>query len=90
MIAKELADVLLEYLLGRKDLAACNEWLVGVVWDGPSLDRNTRSLLGRLELLATEASEGLRPESEFAEAATQAVAQVLGDSALRQIRASRA
>ena len=45
------------------------EYLAGIDWDDINLDRER---YGRLELLATEVSEGLRPEEEFWKAVKEA------------------
>ena len=72
---KELAEILRSYLLGMKTLGECYEWLMGVDWDDPCLDSEMRTSLGLFELLAIEAFEGIREESEFCEAASEFVAK---------------
>lgn len=61
----DLIDLSTAYLLGWKTLYDFAEWLAGIDWDDPGLDPESLKLAGRLELLATEVAEGLRPEAEF-------------------------
>ena len=72
----ELKSILTAYLQGWRPLADCYVWLSAVSWSDPALglDSDLKETLGILELLATEASEGLRPESEFQEKAADIIA----------------
>jgi len=71
----ELVDLSTAYLMGWKTIYDCAEWLVGIDWDDPGLDPETLNLAGRLELLATEVLEGLRPEAEFWQEAAEFVSR---------------
>ena len=68
---QELVKLLNEYLSGERSLDDCYEWLSGISWGDPQLrtDPTLKNSLGRLELLATEVAEKLRPEREFQRAA---------------------
>lgn len=77
-ISGELADVLTAYLSGRKSLSDICEWLAGVDWDDPSFDADSQSVVGLFELLATDVMEGIRPETEFAQEASDFVAAATG------------
>ena len=72
----ELELLLKAYLQGWRPLADCYVWLSGVSWSDPAIgqDDDLKQALGILELLATEASEGLRPEIEFQEKAADIIA----------------
>ena len=71
---KEFLDLLTAYLSGWKTVFDCDEWLAGIDWDDPKLSTENRSILGRLELLATEVAEGLRQEIEFSQEASAIIA----------------
>ncbi len=75
---KELAEILRAYLLGAKTMDDCYEWLAGVDWNDPGLDSDLQKALGSFELLAIEAFEGIRDESEFYSEAADFVAKVTG------------
>ena len=62
---KDTQQMLKAYLQGRKSISDCAEWLAGIDWDSPELTSEDKQRLGLLELFATEAIEGLRPEEEF-------------------------
>ena len=72
---QDMLNVLESYLLGWMSLDDCYEWLAGISWDDPNVtdDPQFKDALGRMELLATEAVEGLRPTSEFEQLAVQLV-----------------
>ena len=71
----ELANLSTAYLMGWKTIRDCAEWLAGIDWDDPSLDSESLNFVGRLELLATEVLEGLRPESDFWQESAEFVAR---------------
>lgn len=71
---RQLVDLLAAYLMGWKALHDLAEWLAGIDWNDPNLDLETRQLIGRFELLATEVLEGQRLEAEFWPEAVQLVA----------------
>ncbi len=74
----ELVVMLGEYLQRQITLGECYEWISGVSWDDElANDPDLKTALGRLELLAIEFLEGLRPESEFELAAREFVGEVL-------------
>lgn len=77
-ISGELSDVLTGYLSGWKSLGDFCEWLAGVDWDDPSFDSDSQSVVGLFELLAVDALEGIRPETEFAQEASDFVAATTG------------
>lgn len=68
---QELVELLKKYLLSEATLHDCYEWLVGVDWNDPwyRADTTLARDVGTLELLAIEALEGLRDESDFREEA---------------------
>lgn len=70
---QELVNLLSKYLSGEKSLDDCYEWLSGVSWDSLELrtDPTLKNSLGRLELLATEAAEKMRPRRDFQRAASE-------------------
>lgn len=70
----EISNLLTSYLMGWKTLYDLVEWLAGIEWDNPEIDPNMLELMGRLELLATEAVEGLRSEADFWKEAAEFVA----------------
>jgi hypothetical protein len=72
---KELVEILRLYLLRIRTMSDCYEWLAGVDWDDPCLDSEMKNSLGMFELLAIEAFEGIRDESEFYDAASEFVAK---------------
>ncbi len=74
----ELLILLQGYLTSGKSLVECSEWLAGVDWDDPELNAAEREILGTLELLITEKSEGMREESDFHEDTTRFVADQAG------------
>ena len=74
----ELMDLLTAYLSGWKTIRDCAEWLASLSWDDPSLDQETGNLAGRLELLATEEPEGLRPEADFWQDAAELIVRETG------------
>ena len=71
---KELADILTAYLMGWKSIRDCDEWLSGIDWDA-DLDPETQKVVGRMELLITEVLEGLRPELDFWQEASEFVSK---------------
>ena len=75
---EEFINLLTAYLMSWKTLEECYEWMSGVSWDDPELasDQSLRRILGRMELLATEAVEGLRPVIQFRDEASRFVAEV--------------
>lgn len=77
-ISGELSDALTAYLSERKSLSDFCEWLAGVDWDDPSFDSDSQSVVGLFELLATDVMEGFRPETEFAQEASDFVAAKTG------------
>ena len=82
----ELADILRAYLSGSKTMDDCYMWLSGVDWSGPGPAPEIRQILGSLELLAIEAYEGIRDESEFHEEVANFVAQATGSAAAPESR----
>ena len=72
---KELIDLLILYLQDIATLSDCYAWFSSVSWDDPEVhdDPELRRILGCLELLTMEAVEGMRPESEFRNAASSFV-----------------
>ena len=82
----EFADILKAYLSGSKTMDDCYRWLSGVDWSGPGPAPEIRQILGSLELLAVEAYEGIRDESEFYEEAANFVAQATGPVAVPESR----
>ena len=77
-ISGELSDALTAYLAGRKPLGDFCEWLAGVDWNDPSFDSDSQSVVGLFELLAADVMEGFRPETEFAQEASDFVAAKTG------------
>ena len=69
---KELSDILISYLMGWKSIGDCVEWVSSIDWN-TKMDSSTQEALGRIELLATEVLEGLRPEEDFWRAASELV-----------------
>lgn len=69
----EFVDALSSYLLGWLSIADCAEKAASFDWDDPALDEETRDALGRIQLLVTEVSEGMRPEIELKQAAAEIV-----------------
>ena len=61
----ELRDLLSAYLKGRKSLRDMAAWLATVDWDAPEARGELGAAIGRIELLVTEALEGLRGEEEL-------------------------
>lgn len=74
----ELRDLLTAYLSGWKTLFDCAEWLASIEWDDPSSDDQSIEVMGRLQLLATEAAEGVRPERELRDFAANEIARLTG------------
>lgn len=74
---EELANVLTSYLMGWRTIRDCAEWLSGIDWD-TGIDPASRTLVGRMELLATEVLEGLRSEAEFWQEAARLVSDESG------------
>jgi len=74
-VLTELVELSTAYLMGWKTIRGCAEWLASIDWSDPSLDPKSASVAGRLELLATEVLEGLRPEAEFWQDAAEFVAR---------------
>lgn len=77
-ISGELSDVLTAYLAGRKSISDFCEWLAGVDWNDPSFDSDSQSVIGLFELLAADVLAGFRPETEFAQEASDFVAAATG------------
>ena len=75
---RQIIDLLTAYLMGWKTVRDCAEWIAGVDWNNDNLDEQTATLVGDIELLTTEVSEGLRPEAEFLAEASRLVAQETG------------
>lgn len=71
----ELVDISTAYLIGWKTIRDCAEWLASIDWDDPAVDPESLNMAGRLELLATEVFEGLRPEADFRQEAVEFVAR---------------
>jgi len=63
--------------MGWKNVRDCAEWLSGIDWN-IGLDQEDQNLAGRMELLVTEVLEGLRPEAEFWQEASQFVTSESG------------
>lgn len=74
----ELIDLLTGYLAGWKSVADCADWLAGFPWDDPAIDRGSREIASRLELLATEVVEGLRAVTDFWQEASSIVSAETG------------
>lgn len=72
-ISGELSDALTAYLSERKSLSDICEWLASVDWNDPSFDSDSQSVVGLFELLATDVMAGIRPETEFAQEASDFV-----------------
>ena len=70
---KDTQQMLKAYLQGQKSLSDCAEWVAGIDWDRPELTSEDKQRLGLLELLLTEAVEGLRPEKEFEDEASSII-----------------
>ncbi len=66
---QELLELLRLYLQRRLTIRECAKWLAGVDWDDPGLNEADRQTIATLRLIQIEVSEGMRPESEFREAA---------------------
>ena len=73
---RELSNLLSAYLLGWQNLTECADWLSTVDWENVDLTSKLASTLGELDLLCTEAREGLRPESDFERKASDIVAAI--------------
>lgn len=58
-----------KYLSGQLSLRDLDEWLSIYDWDAPSTEEQT--IAGRLFLLVTEVSEGLRSEIELRQEAAE-------------------
>jgi len=69
----ELLDLSKAYLMGWRTIRDIDEWLAGIDWENPDLDPESLELAGRLELLATEVLEGLRPENDFWQEASKII-----------------
>jgi len=74
----ELFNIATDYLLGWKTIYDCAEWIAGIDWEDPGLDPESLKFAGLLELLATEVTEGLRPEADFRQEAANLVAREIG------------
>lgn len=61
----ELRSLLSAYLKGRKSMRDLAAWLATVDWDAPEVKGDLGAAIGRIELLVTEALEGLRGEEEL-------------------------
>jgi hypothetical protein len=75
-LEEQLSNLLSSYLLGRKTLRDCAEWLSGIDWEQVGTDSPLAASLGELDLLCTEASEGLRAESDLERKASEVVADI--------------
>jgi hypothetical protein len=78
MMQTELVNLSTAYLMGWKTIQDYAEWLAGIEWDDPNLDPEILNFVGRMELLATEILEGLRPEAEFWQEVAEFVARETG------------
>lgn len=74
VVEDELSNLLSAYLMGWRGLADCAEWLSGINWDELDINLPLAATLGELDLLCTEAREGLRSESDFERMASDLVA----------------
>lgn len=74
MVEGELSNLLSAYLVGWRNLMDCAEWFSGINWEELDVDSPLAATLGELDLLCTEAREGLRPESDFERKASDMVA----------------
>lgn len=79
-IESELSGLSSAYSIGWKTLADFAEWLSGINWEEIDVDSSLAAILGELDLLCTEVTEGLRPESDFA----GRVSDLVADTAIRQ------
>jgi hypothetical protein len=74
-MSEELNDLLISYFMRWKSVGDCAEWLAAVDWENAQVGPESMAEVGRLELIATEVLEGLRPEGQFWQEAAEVVAR---------------
>ncbi|MDO8491984.1 MAG: hypothetical protein Q7T04_08240 [Dehalococcoidia bacterium] len=79
-LEREFSDLLNAYLLGWKTLTDLREWLSSVNWEEIDVESQLAATLGELDLLCTEALEGMRPEADF----ERRVSDLVAATAIRQ------
>lgn len=74
----DLSGILSAYLSGEKSLRDFSEWLAGIDWDDVGFDSQSRSDVGKFELLSVDSLEGFRSEDEFRRKALDFVSTKFG------------
>jgi hypothetical protein len=83
MLENNLTNLLSSYLLGQKSLLECIEWFSTIDWGEINAASKVARKIGKLQVISTEVSEGLRLESEFVQEVSKAVADMSKTSCTR-------
>lgn len=78
MLAREVSDILVQYVTGKVSRDALEEWLAAIDWNDPTLSDESKEVVGTLRLLCVEVGEGMRDEEEV----LRRVAEILNSSAI--------
>jgi len=83
ILQNSLANLLSSYLLGQKSFLECTEWFSTIDWGSIDITSKVAQMLGKLQLISTEVSEGIRLESEFQQVASEAATDIAGTACIR-------
>lgn len=82
-LENNLSNLLSSYLLGQKSLLECAEWFSTIDWGSIDVESELARKLGKLQVICTEVSEGLRQEAEFLKVASEVLAKISKESCIR-------
>ncbi len=76
VLENNLSNLLSAYLLGQKSFLECTEWFSTIDWGSIDITSKLAQRIGKLQLISTEVSEGLRLESEFEQEASETITDI--------------
>jgi len=82
-LENNLSNLLSSYLLGQKSLLECVEWFSTIDWGNINVESETARKLGKLQVVCTEVSEGLRQEAEFLKEASEVLDKISKEPCIR-------
>lgn len=83
ILENNLSNLLSSYLLRQKSLLECIEWFSTIDWGSIDINSEIARRIGKLQVISTEVSEGLRPESEFEKEVSEIAAKMFRTSCTR-------
>lgn len=76
MLEQNLSNLLSSYLLRQKSLLECVEWFSTIDWGSVDVTSKVARRIGKLQVISTEVSEGIRLESEFEQEVSKEVKKI--------------